>query len=118
MLISLDSVTYKLNYGEESRILLHDINFAIANNTITTIVGPNGAGKTTLVRLILGLINPTSGTINRKKDVILGIYMYNMNDNTEKYVFTEKVVKDEQVQLTIKNNFRDLEIITLDCYTD
>ena len=55
---------------------------------------------------------------HNKKDVILGIYMYNMNDNTEKYVFTEKVVKDEQVQLTIKSNFRDLEIITLDCYTD
>ncbi len=81
MLISLDSVTYKLNYGEESRILLHDINFAIANNTITTIVGPNGAGKTTLVRLILGLINPTSGTINRKKDVILGYVPQKLNPN-------------------------------------
>jgi len=56
--------------------------------------------------------------LHDKKDVILGIYMYNMNDNTEKYVFTEKVIKDQQVQLTIKNNFRDLEIITLDCYTD
>ena len=54
----------------------------------------------------------------QEKEVIKGIYMYNVNNDTEKYVFTETVVMDQQVQLTIKNNFKDLEIITLDCYTD
>jgi ABC-2 type transport system ATP-binding protein len=38
-----------------------DLSFALAAGTITGFLGPNGAGKTTTLRMILGLVAPTSG---------------------------------------------------------
>lgn len=81
MLVSLNSVTYSVDRNRNKRVLLKDINFTISPNTITTIIGPNGAGKTTLVRLILSLIKPTSGTINRKKNIVVGYVPQKLNAN-------------------------------------
>ena len=39
------------------------ISFCIAHNEIIGLVGPNGAGKTTTINMILGVLQPTSGTI-------------------------------------------------------
>jgi ABC-2 type transport system ATP-binding protein len=38
------------------------LSFEIPEGSLFTLLGPNGAGKTTTVRLLLGLIAPTSGT--------------------------------------------------------
>ena len=38
-----------------------DLSFALEAGTITGFLGPNGAGKTTTLRMILGLVAPTSG---------------------------------------------------------
>ena len=54
------------------RLLLEKINFKIAQGEILTIIGPNGAGKTTLLRVALGLIRPTSGTVNMKPRLTIG----------------------------------------------
>jgi len=42
---------------------LKDINVSISKGKIIGLVGPDGAGKTTLIRLMAGLLTPTSGTI-------------------------------------------------------
>lgn len=47
----------------DQHIVLHDINLDIYNRDFLGIIGPNGGGKTTLIKVILGLIKPTSGTI-------------------------------------------------------
>lgn len=39
-----------------------DLTFAVEPGRITGFLGPNGAGKTTTLRMLLGLIRPTSGT--------------------------------------------------------
>ncbi|MGL4304971.1 MAG: ABC transporter ATP-binding protein [Mycobacteriaceae bacterium] len=39
-----------------------DITFSVQPGTVTGFLGPNGSGKTTTLRMILGLIEPTSGT--------------------------------------------------------
>ena len=39
-----------------------DLDFAVPQGSITGFLGPNGSGKTTTLRMILGLVRPTSGT--------------------------------------------------------
>lgn len=51
---------------------LKQISFNLHDNCITTLIGPNGAGKTTLVRVVLGLIKPTNGSIWRDPDLRIG----------------------------------------------
>ncbi|MEK7647543.1 MAG: metal ABC transporter ATP-binding protein [Patescibacteria group bacterium] len=55
--------TTDLSYTQEHRVILESISVAIPEGSMTMIIGPNGAGKTTLIRLILGLLTPTSGTV-------------------------------------------------------
>ena len=40
---------------------LHDLNVDVHDGEVLGFLGPNGAGKTTTIRLLLGLIRPTSG---------------------------------------------------------
>ncbi|MDR1385644.1 MAG: ATP-binding cassette domain-containing protein [Planctomycetaceae bacterium] len=50
-------------FSEETRAAIDSLTAVIHPGRITGLVGPDGAGKTTLVRLIAGLIKPSSGTI-------------------------------------------------------
>lgn len=55
-----------INFGY-GRILLwkEPLNFQVNSGNRTVIKGPNGSGKTTLIKLILGSLEPTEGTIER-----------------------------------------------------
>lgn len=48
-----------LNYKK----IITDISFTIKRGDYTAIIGPNGGGKSTLLRLILGILEPSSGEI-------------------------------------------------------
>lgn len=48
-------------YGH--RPAVEDVSFALSPGQTVALVGHNGAGKTTLMKLILGLIRPTSGSL-------------------------------------------------------
>jgi ABC-2 type transport system ATP-binding protein len=48
-------------YGDT--LAVDDLSFSVAPGKITGFLGPNGAGKTTTMRMILGLDEPTSGTV-------------------------------------------------------
>jgi energy-coupling factor transporter ATP-binding protein EcfA2 len=41
---------------------LKDLNLAVRQHSIFGFLGPNGAGKTTTIKLLLGLVRPTSGS--------------------------------------------------------
>ncbi|HKM78548.1 MAG TPA: ATP-binding cassette domain-containing protein [Candidatus Bathyarchaeia archaeon] len=49
--------------GYPGNIVWRDASFDIDRGEFVAIIGPNGAGKTTLFRLLLGLLQPISGTI-------------------------------------------------------
>ncbi len=48
-------------YGET--LAVDGISFDVVRNEILGLLGPNGAGKTTTINMILGVLEPTSGTI-------------------------------------------------------
>ena len=52
--------------------VLQNVSMTVNKGEITTIIGPNGAGKSSLVRVILGLITPDQGTIQRSEDLVIG----------------------------------------------
>ncbi len=62
------------NLGVEvgGRELIRDIDLEVRRRRILTLIGPNGAGKTTLVRLALGLLEPSSGKIERAPGLRVG----------------------------------------------
>lgn len=55
-----------------ARPILNDITFLINRKDRIALVGKNGAGKTTLLRLICGEEEPTSGRINKDKELTIG----------------------------------------------
>ena len=48
------------NYGEDV-LALDDVSFTVMPGVTFGLLGPNGAGKTTTLRIIMGLLQPTSG---------------------------------------------------------
>jgi zinc transport system ATP-binding protein len=67
-LVEAKAVTFQV--GQQT--LVNDINLAMADGEIITVIGPNGAGKSTLIRLLLGLIQPSSGQIVRRPKIRIG----------------------------------------------
>ncbi|HDS16067.1 MAG TPA: ABC transporter ATP-binding protein [Proteobacteria bacterium] len=53
----------ELNFSYQDHCILQNVNLDIEEGELASIIGPNGGGKTTLLRLMLGLIQPDSGTI-------------------------------------------------------
>jgi ABC-type Mn2+/Zn2+ transport system ATPase subunit len=58
-LIRFDHATFRYPHGTA----LEDITFEIDDGEFVGIIGPNGSGKTTLLRAILGLMPPSSGSL-------------------------------------------------------
>lgn len=58
-MITLQSVTKTFGIKEA----VTSLSFSVKEGEIVGFVGPNGAGKTTTMRLITGLLRPTSGTV-------------------------------------------------------
>lgn len=68
ILLSASGVSYQ--YGE--RCVLTNISFDIKRGEIVSIIGPNGAGKTTIIKIMLGLLRPTSGVVHKKQWLRIG----------------------------------------------
>jgi zinc transport system ATP-binding protein len=54
------------------RNVLDDASLSVAANEVVTLIGPNGAGKSTLIRVILGLVKPDSGVVQKWDKLRIG----------------------------------------------
>ena len=57
--IVVDGLTKRFRAGA---VAVDGLSFAVPSGAITGFLGPNGAGKTTTLRMLLGLVHPTSGS--------------------------------------------------------
>lgn len=67
-MIALDHVTLT----RDGRRVLDDVSFVVNEGDFVAVTGPNGGGKTTLLRIILGLLRPTSGTVKVSAGTSIG----------------------------------------------
>jgi zinc transport system ATP-binding protein len=58
-IIELENVNF--SYGETR--VLSNVNITVFEGDMVSVLGPNGGGKTTLLKLILGLLEPDSGSV-------------------------------------------------------
>jgi ABC-2 type transport system ATP-binding protein len=62
MTLALDLKDLTKQYNKQKKPALKNVSLAIQQGKVFSILGPNGAGKTTLIKLIIGIIYPTSGS--------------------------------------------------------
>ena len=82
--ITLDSVETRMgkktmelhhvskSYGE--KVLVRDFSYTVLKNQKLGIIGPNGCGKSTLIKMMAGLVQPDSGTIEVGETVKIGYF--------------------------------------------
>lgn len=61
-LVNIKSVHYSAPHPIQ-RDILQNVSFSVFSKEFVSIIGPSGVGKTTLLRLLAGIIKPTSGKI-------------------------------------------------------
>jgi ATP-binding cassette subfamily B protein RaxB len=60
---ALKTTNLRFRYSEEEPFVLNNVNLTINAGESVAIVGPSGCGKTTLVKVLLGILPPTSGYV-------------------------------------------------------
>lgn len=79
-LINISNLSFKY----QKTPILENINLSIKSDDFLAIIGPNGGGKSTLLKLILGLLEPQSGTIVKNiKTSEMGYVPQNTNLNMD-----------------------------------
>ncbi|MGS2723484.1 zinc ABC transporter ATP-binding protein ZnuC [Porticoccus sp. GXU_MW_L64] len=67
-LVSLQAAS--VSFGKKN--ILENVDLCVEKGRIVTLIGPNGAGKTTLVKVLLGLLDVTSGQVQRAARLRVG----------------------------------------------
>jgi zinc transport system ATP-binding protein len=58
--LEINKVSFE--YSKETSVI-NNVSFTIPEKETTILIGPNGSGKTTLLKIMIGLLEPTSGTV-------------------------------------------------------
>lgn len=71
----LDKVSKRfLDRDGNERVVLRDVSTTILRGDKLGLIGPNGAGKTTLLKVILGELEPDSGTVRRGSNLTVAYF--------------------------------------------
>jgi zinc transport system ATP-binding protein len=86
MIAKLENISLTLN----AQKILSGINLELQKGKITTLIGPNGGGKTSIARILLGILKPSSGKVQKKRSLKIG-YM------------PQKIEIDQTIPMTAKD---------------
>ncbi len=92
-MISFTSVSK--NYG--SKVLFEGISLTINRGEKIGLIGPNGTGKSTLFQLILGELEPSSGDVQRNKNIHIGYLPQEAHFHSQRTVITEIIEGDSRI---------------------
>jgi len=70
--LKLDGVSKRYGDDVTGTLAVRDLSFEIGAGEIVTIVGPSGCGKTTILKLMAGLLAPSSGSIEMDGVAVTG----------------------------------------------
>ncbi len=94
--------------GFTNRTLFKDVTFSIFPNEKIGLTGPNGAGKTTLFSIILGDMQPISGSVVVQKNISIGYLPQESRFDSTKTVLEEITEGDARIR-TLMDEKRKLE---------
>jgi len=80
-------------------IAVNDVSFYVKKGDVFGFLGPNGSGKTTVIRMIMGLITPTSGT-----GKVLGFDITNENEKIRSHIGYMSQKFSLYEELTVEEN--------------
>ena len=105
---AIDIKDLAFEYGKSP--VLTDVNLSIDENDFVAIIGPNGGGKSTLMKLMVGLLKPTSGTVRLfgekvpTKRVAVGYVPQNTNKNIDFPITVGECVATGKIGLSPKSD--------------
>src|SRR5271163_4145013 len=120
-------MTFGENTGDKMKVL-DDINLTVEENDVMALLGPSGCGKSTIMRILSGLIQPTSGVVKYRGEPLTGVNpgvamvfqnfalfpWLTVRENILLGLENSKYSPDERAQLFQKS----IEMVGLDGYGD
>ena len=79
----------KIERSFAGELLFDNINLQVDERDRIALVGKNGAGKSTLLKILVGEEEPTSGEINKKKDISLSYLAQDSRFESENTIYNE-----------------------------
>lgn len=108
-MISINNLTFEIG----ARALYDQANWHIKPGDKTGLIGANGTGKTTLLKLIVGDLTPTSGSISMAKDLKIGYLNQDLlsyaSDKSILHVAMEAFERQNQLHGEIETILKKLE---------
>ncbi|WP_261059039.1 ribosomal protection-like ABC-F family protein [Streptococcus mitis] len=99
----------KIERSFAGEVLFDNINLQVDERDRIALVGKNGAGKSTLLKILVGEEEPTSGEINKKKDISLSYLAQDSRFESENTIYDEMLYVFDDLRQTEKQ-LRQMEL--------
>ncbi|VLI73947.1 ABC transporter ATP-binding protein [Streptococcus pneumoniae] len=99
----------KIERSFAREVLFDNINLQVDERDRIALVGKNGAGKSTLLKILVGEEEPTSGEINKKKDISLSYLAQDSRFESENTIYDEMLHVFDDLRRTDKQ-LRQMEL--------
>ena len=73
----------KMGFAYGDKVLFRNVDLVLRAGARIALLGPNGAGKSTLVKLLVGALQPTSGTLEITPDIRIGYFAQHQLENLD-----------------------------------